>query len=159
MKRSQFGLLLFLLILLAFVPKDRDAIEKLISSLEKWSDTNPQEKVYLHTDKPNGVILINTRRGGSDNARYTPSIANISPKGFNKARLFYSPRYDQPNANMKLPDLRTTIYWNPILKTGENGKVKFDFFNADGPGTYKVVVEGINAAGELGRLVYRYRID
>jgi len=107
----------------------------------------------------NGVIIINTRRGGSDNARYTPSIANISPKGFNKARLFYSPRYDQPNANIKLPDLRSTIYWNPTLKTSENGKVKFDFFNADGPGNYKVVVEGINAAGELGRLVYRYKID
>ncbi|NRF37863.1 TonB-dependent receptor [Pedobacter foliorum] len=107
----------------------------------------------------NGVILINTRRGGSGNERYTPSIANISPKGFNKARLFYSPRYDQQNANMKLPDLRSTIYWNPILRTGENGKVKFDFFNADGSGVYKVVVEGINAAGELGRLVYRYRID
>jgi hypothetical protein len=30
---------------------------------------------------------------------------------------------------------------------------------ADGPGNYKVVVEGINAGGEFGRLVYRYKID
>jgi hypothetical protein len=47
MKRSQFGLLLFLLIFLAFIPKDRDSIERIIGSLQKWIETNPQEKVYL----------------------------------------------------------------------------------------------------------------
>ncbi|HMI02135.1 MAG TPA: carboxypeptidase-like regulatory domain-containing protein, partial [Pedobacter sp.] len=35
----------------------------------------------------------------------------------------------------------------------------FSFFNADGPGNYKVVVEGINAAGELARRVYRYEVE
>jgi uncharacterized protein YfaS (alpha-2-macroglobulin family) len=59
----------------------------------------------------------------------------------------------------KLPDLRTTVYWNPYLKTDADGKASFNFFNADGPGTYKVIVEGINAAGELGRQVYNYTVE
>ncbi|MGY3054004.1 hypothetical protein ACVWYG_002206 [Pedobacter sp. UYEF25] len=39
-------------IFLAFIPRDDSPIEKIISSLENWTQTNPQEKVYLHTDKP-----------------------------------------------------------------------------------------------------------
>jgi hypothetical protein len=89
---------------------------------------------------------------------YTPSIANITPKGYNKVREFYQPRYDKPGST-QLPDLRTTIYWNPYLKTDINGQTAFNFFNADGPGSYKVIVEGINADGELGRQVYRYTVD
>jgi hypothetical protein len=103
------------------------------------------------------ALLIYTKRGYIRKS-YTPSIANITPKGFNKVREFYSPRYDKPGAG-KLPDLRTTIYWNPYLKTDTNGKSAFNFFNADGPGSYKVIVEGINADGQLGRQVYRYTVD
>ncbi|MES2376518.1 MAG: carboxypeptidase regulatory-like domain-containing protein [Bacteroidota bacterium] len=102
-------------------------------------------------------VLIMTKLG-SFRKQYNPSVANISPKGFNKVREFYSPRYDRPGDAMKLPDLRTTVYWNPYLKTDADGKAVFNFFNADGPGTYKVIVEGINAAGELGRQVYRYTV-
>jgi hypothetical protein len=90
--------------------------------------------------------------------RYTPGITNITPKGFNKVREFYSPKYDRPSDANKLPDLRTTVYWNPYLKTDADGKTSFSYYNADGPGTYKVIVEGINANGELGRQVYRYTI-
>jgi hypothetical protein len=90
---------------------------------------------------------------------YTPSLVNISPKGFNKVREFYSPKYDKQGDAMKLPDLRTTVYWNPRVQTDESGKTSFDFYNADGPGTYKIIVEGINAAGELGRQVFKYKVE
>jgi hypothetical protein len=104
------------------------------------------------------AILIYTKR---DYVRknYTPATVNIAPKGFNRVREFYSPRYDRPgNANTQ-PDLRTTIYWNPYLKTDENGKTSFNYFNADGPGTYRVVIEGLNVDGQLGRQVFRYIIE
>jgi hypothetical protein len=105
-----------------------------------------------------GVSIMIFTKKGFVRQRYNPSIANITPKGFNRVREFYQPRYDKPGAG-KLPDLRTTVYWNPYLKTDINGKTSFNFFNADGPGSYKVIVEGINADGELGRQVYRYTVD
>ncbi|RZK80584.1 MAG: hypothetical protein EOO85_00365, partial [Pedobacter sp.] len=37
---------------LAFVSKDEDPLDRLVASLQKWSEINPQEKVYLHMDKP-----------------------------------------------------------------------------------------------------------
>ncbi|MGF7082684.1 hypothetical protein [Mucilaginibacter sp. UYCu711] len=104
------------------------------------------------------ALLLYTNRGMLKKF-YNPGLVNINPKGFNKAREFYSPRYDRPGNADKLPDLRTTVYWNPYLKTDANGKTAFNFFNADGPGTYKVIVEGINADGELGRQVYRYTVN
>jgi hypothetical protein len=104
------------------------------------------------------AILIYTRRG-FQRKQYIPSIANVSPKGFNKAREFYTLRYDRPGGEHTLPDYRSTIYWNANLKTYSTGKASFSYFNADGPGTYKVTVEGINADGELGRQIYKYTVD
>jgi hypothetical protein len=105
-----------------------------------------------------GPAIMILTRPASKRRQYNPNVANIDPKGFNKVREFYQPRYDKPGSD-KLPDLRSTIYWNPYLKTDTNGKASFNFFNADGPGNYKVVIEGINADGELGRVVYRYTVE
>jgi hypothetical protein len=102
-----------------------------------------------------GYILIITKLGTARKL-YIPNIANVTPKGFNTVREFYVPKYTAANATQA--DLRTTIYWDPRIKTDVNGKTAFSYFNADGPGTYKVVVEGINAAGELGRQIYRYTV-
>jgi hypothetical protein len=103
-------------------------------------------------------LFIYTNRGEIRKS-YNPSVTNFTPKGFNKVRKFYSPRYDNPVELGKMPDLRTTIYWNPYLGVDTTGKVSFDFFNADGPAKYRIVVEGINADGELGRQVYSYKVE
>ena len=105
-----------------------------------------------------GYLNILTKPTALRKRHYNPNITNISPKGYNSVRQFYSPRYNRPNDAAK-PDLRTTIYWNPYVNTDANGKATLDFFNADGPGTYRVVVEGINAEGELGRQVYHYKVE
>ncbi|MGY4383468.1 hypothetical protein ACVWYN_000487 [Pedobacter sp. UYP24] len=102
------------------------------------------------------AILIYTKK--DKKLGYNPNIANISPKGFNKVREFYSPRYDRPGNNTDFLDLRSTIYWNASVKTYSTGKAKLNYFNGDGPGTYKVIVEGINADGQIGRQVYLYSV-
>ncbi|MCO5945870.1 hypothetical protein [Mucilaginibacter flavidus] len=58
-----------------------------------------------------------------------------------------------------MADLRSTIYWNPNIITDKDGKASFEYFNADGKGTYRVVVEGIDADGNLGRQVLRYKVE
>jgi hypothetical protein len=108
-----------------------------------------------------GLLLINTKRGG-DNSTYTtysPGLINTRPKGYYSHRVFYSPQYDDPKTPANKPDLRTTIYWNPNIITDKNGNTSFGYFNADGKGTYRVVVEGIDQDGNLGRLVYRYNVE
>lgn len=103
------------------------------------------------------ALLIVTKLGYTRKT-YQPNVVNISPKGFNRVQEFYKPKYDRPNNN-NIPDLRSTIYWNADIKTYTTGKTSIDYFNGDGPGNYKVVIEGINANGELGRQVFRYKVE
>lgn len=108
-----------------------------------------------------GVLLINTKRGEPNYSiqTYAPGIVTYNPKGFSRSKEFYAPKYDDPKTNKAVADLRTTIYWNPNLITDAAGKANFSFFNADSKGTYRVVIEGIDDAGNLGRQVYRYRVE
>ncbi|RZK77735.1 MAG: hypothetical protein EOO92_12385 [Pedobacter sp.] len=55
MRLKRALLLLFSFLLLgfaAFIPKADDPLDRLVASLKQWNDNNPQEKVYLHMDKP-----------------------------------------------------------------------------------------------------------
>ena len=109
----------------------------------------------------NGVLVITTKlsRGLSAKDISSVGVLPISPMGFYKAREFYSPKYDRPGNNIKQADLRSTIYWQPELKTDSHGHASFDFYNADGTGTYKMVIEGIDKDGNIGRLAYRYKVE
>ncbi len=109
----------------------------------------------------NGIILITTKRGAGtfDYSKETvPGIAAYSTIGYHVSRKFYSLAYDVPSAKKDLPDLRTTIYWDPLVFT-EKGNTSVSYFNADGKGTYRVVIEGIDNMGHIGRQVYRYKVE
>ncbi|QEM12652.1 TonB-dependent receptor plug domain-containing protein [Mucilaginibacter rubeus] len=108
-----------------------------------------------------GVLVITTKRGGGDAVynKYAPGIATYAPKGYYRAREFYSPKYDDPKTNAQMQDLRSTIYWSPGLITDKDGNTSMSFFNADAKGTYRVIIEGIDADGNLGRQVYRYKVE
>ncbi len=106
----------------------------------------------------NGLLLINTKHGGYT-AVATPNIISYMPKGYYKAREFYTPQYDDPKNSRQMVDLRSTIYWNPNIVTDKDGSACFDYFNADARGTYRIVLEGIDEDGNLGRQVYRYKVE
>lgn len=90
----------------------------------------------------------------------SPNLVDLMPLGYAKTKEFYVPKYLVAKPSIESPDLRTTIYWNPALLTDKTtGKVSFDFPNADGKGSYRVVVEGIDLDGNLAHYVYRYKVD
>jgi hypothetical protein len=106
-----------------------------------------------------GVLLITMKRGGARIDKgpvYTPGLVRSDERGYHKSREFYSPNYSDPIMNTNANDLRTTIYWNPALTTNGEGKANVEFFNAGSAGNYKVIVEGIDAYGNIGRSVYKY---
>ena len=107
-----------------------------------------------------GVIVITTRHGANLEAKDIQSVGilPITVQGFYKAREFYSPKYDA-SIPINHPDLRSTIYWAPELVTDKDGNASIDFYNADGKGNYRVVIEGVDEKGNIGRKVYRYRVE
>jgi len=108
-----------------------------------------------------GVLVITTKRGGEGSVynRYAPGVVTYAPKGYYKAREFYSPAYDDPKTNTQMQDLRSTIYWKPNIVTDKDGNATFSFFNADAKATYRILIEGIDVDGNLGRQVYTYKVE
>ncbi|TSD67049.1 hypothetical protein FFF34_006525 [Inquilinus sp. KBS0705] len=106
-----------------------------------------------------GAIVVTTKVGHKQiYNNYFPNVITYAANGFYKAREFYSPLYDNPKTNTAIPDLRSTIYWKPNIITDANGNATFEYFNADSKGTYRIVVEGIDINGNLGRQVYKYTV-
>jgi TonB-dependent SusC/RagA subfamily outer membrane receptor len=106
-----------------------------------------------------GVLIITTKRGGGDlsYSRYSPGIITYAPKGYYAVRQFYSPQYTPADTDRNT-DKRTTVYWTPHLATDANGTARFNFYNTDEPGTYRIVIEGINDDGHLARKVSTYEV-
>ncbi|MDR0231117.1 MAG: hypothetical protein LBI82_03245 [Dysgonamonadaceae bacterium] len=74
-----------------------------------------------------------------------------------------SPVFDMPDystdlvKNSRKPDFRHTLYWNPFVAT--NGQsANLSFYTSDLSGEFKVVVEGINANGEIIRGVSYFQV-
>jgi hypothetical protein len=107
------------------------------------------------------ALVITTKRGGKDyiNTATAPGTHSYTFTGFYKAHEFYSPKYNTPQNNALASDLRATIYWDPNIITGADGKTTLNYYNGGIKGTYRVVMEGINDEGNLGRLVYRYKVE
>ena len=107
-----------------------------------------------------GVLYITSMKGSNRGVSKNMAVGTlqVNAHGYYKAREFYSPRY-KDNLNNTRPDSRATIYWNPELVTDKDGNVSFEFYNADGKGIYRVVVEGIDNAGNIGRQVYTYKVE
>lgn len=124
--------------------------------------------VVSRVHQNNGVVSIYTkskqdlgeRMSLSDIEKLFPkaNIVDLNPLGYMKEYSFYVPKYTTPESQ-SVNDFRSTIYWNPTVVTDENGKASLEFYNADGRGTYRVVVEGFDASGNFGRAVYRYTVQ
>ncbi|MFZ4263582.1 carboxypeptidase regulatory-like domain-containing protein [Sphingobacterium sp. HJSM2_6] len=86
------------------------------------------------------------------------NVIDLFPLGYVKQRKFYMPKYstaESKNTN----DYRTTVYWNPEIEVLSKGEIDLEFYNADGAGKYKVIVEGNDISGNVGRQIYYYEVN
>lgn len=108
-----------------------------------------------------GVLVITTKKGrgrsGNPLSERTPGVLPITLTGYQSAREFYSPNYFFESSSAPgNADFRKAVYWNPNVSIGVTSKTEISYYNSDYVGIYKVVIEGINADGQLSRAVYRY---
>lgn len=110
-----------------------------------------------------GVLVITTKRGDSPTYNrdlYTPGIVTHSPQGYYEVREFYAPDYSVSVDSLKgMKDLRTTIHWAPNIVTDQAGKTSFEFYTADSPGTYRILVEGLDVNGRLARAIHYITVN
>jgi hypothetical protein len=117
-----------------------------VAKIDLFSGTNA---TIFGSRGGNGVIVYYTRKYG-ENRSGLKSAKTVFVKGYQKEIPFYMPDYQVPT-NKKKVDKRTTIYWNPEVLIEANGEKTLTFYAADLPSTYKIVVEGMNVNGQVGR--------
>lgn len=72
------------------------------------------------------------------------SIMNENVSGYYEARKFYQPINQAAN---NFNDQRTTIYWNPMIETDENGEATVTFYNSSLKTKVNVIAEGLTTLG------------
>lgn len=107
----------------------------------------------------NGVVVINSRNGRNSNIELdiTPKtyfavkhIPNDSLVQYDYSRKFSYPVYESTNTAYR-HDYRETLYWNPVVETDKNGKAQIEFYQSDANSAFRIMTEGISAAGLIGR--------
>ncbi|MGN6166400.1 MAG: hypothetical protein ACTHOF_17850, partial [Flavisolibacter sp.] len=96
-----------------------------------------------------GAIAIYTRRG--DDVRSKPGgLSTNTVMGYTPIKEFYSPNYDRFDKRNEQKDVRTTLYWNPmVITTPQKHSVKLSFYNNDVSKSFRVVIEGMTREGLL----------
>ncbi|GAA3961945.1 carboxypeptidase-like regulatory domain-containing protein [Mucilaginibacter dorajii] len=107
----------------------------------------------------NVLVLTHRKYNGKAPLQFTPDVITYRSNGLYKSRVFYAPKYDAGKENVQTLDLRTAIYWKPDIVTDKDGNATLSFYNADTKGTYRIVIEGVDVSGNLGRQVYTYMVQ
>lgn len=101
-----------------------------------------------------GAIAIYTRKGGDvqqDNSKKTLPYKTVA--GYTYRKEFYSPNYAAISPMNDKEDVRSTLYWNPmVVTTTENHIVKFQFYNNDVTDSFRIILEGISKDGKVTRV-------
>lgn len=129
-------------------------VDEVPTSAQDVSFLDLQGIAYIKAIKPSSainsaviVIYTNNKLGSGKRGEQSKKIL-----GYTSIEAFYSPDYSKPNLNNKVADLRTTLFWEPIITTeGNNQKINISFYNNDYSKAYKVIVEGATNDGKLIR--------
>ena len=98
----------------------------------------------------NGAIAVYTKKGGDQPVEKGKGMPSKMVIGYTAVKEFYSPDYGAIDPRNEAEDVRSTLYWNPmILTTTENHKLKFSFYNNDVTDAFRVVLEGMSTDGRL----------
>lgn len=101
--------------------------------------TNPQKLTSLGLLGKSGLVVVESKTGKlkplKDPSREVESISKaINFKGAS-------------NSDVRRPDFRSTIYWNPIVRTDSEGKAVIEFQCSDDIGPVKVRIHGMTLDG------------
>ena len=94
---------------------------------------------------PSPVLMIRTKP--NVNMRTPGNVVSSYPIGWQKPVKKYSPKYESAQErDSKKADKRMTLYWNPDLKIGADGKAQVSFYTNDSGADMRVEVEGRSGA-------------
>jgi len=120
-----------------------------VNSIEYFRPGDARVASYTPEAIYTGVLLITTKYGSEGKRTQQPSIANITPLGYQPPVEFYVPKYPEAeDALCNYPGSRPTLYWNPRLSPGSNGKVSIEIPESTCP-KLNISLQGITLDGKI----------
>lgn len=127
-----------------------------IRSIEYFTPNNPINGFFgvrpvSYSGKVPGVLFIFMKDGSEivrARAKNRLSFASVQQLGYRWPVEFYSPQYTDKSEKTR-PDHRTTLYWNPKVKTDAEGKASVKFYASDISKRYLVTLEGVSNDGTI----------
>lgn len=135
-------------------------INEMPVDISQIGSTNPSDVAYIKVFQPpffgafgggaNGAIAIYTKKGGSAPVTKGKGMPSKLVMGYAPEKEFYSPNYGTFDQRNEQEDLRSTLYWNPMILTNARNKmVKLTFYNNDITNSFRVIVEGVTKDGRI----------
>ena len=127
-----------------------------VKSIEYFTPNNAINGFFAarpasNSGKVPGVLFVFLKDGSeivhSKSARPL-SMATVQQLGYEQPVEFYSPQYANPSDKTR-PDHRTTLYWNPKVKTDTEGHATIRFYASDISKRYLVTLEGVSDDGTI----------
>lgn len=142
--------------------KAMDILQRIDASTVERIEVSSGINVLYGTQGANGVISIYTKEGVTNvqgNSKRSKPLQVIFIPGYSSPGQFFAPMYDQKGQNDNA-DYRSTLYWNPEVRTEyETGETVVSFYAADLETTYRVVVEGVTEFNDPIRKEFRIKIE
>jgi hypothetical protein len=134
-----------------------DVLQRIDASTVERVEISSGINVLYGSQGANGVISIYTKEGVTNipgNSKRSKPLQVISIQGYSSPKEYFFPNYDT-DTQYEGADYRSTLYWNPDVRTEyETGEVTISFFAADLETQYRVVVEGVTEFNEPIRQEY-----
>ena len=80
----------------------------------------------------------------------------VPQANFYRARQFPEKKYKQGQTTGVRNDFRSTIYWNPSLKTDKTGTARLSFYNSDAITQFRISIEGLSNEGKIAQYSQKY---
>ena len=105
-------------------------------------------RYYVSSVVLNGIIDITTNKGNLSLADFEKPIFRQEFEGLQAKPELVWPDYSTLSLkDNRTPDFRNTLYWNPGVITGKDGKAYIEFYTSDKAGDYTVIAEGFSSDG------------
>lgn len=107
-------------------------------------------RIYLVDDYTfYGIVNIITKNADFSSVDLPPNSLRTKYKISGSSNVFVSPEYLKPGSTeSRIPDFRNTMYWNPSIRPGDDGRMKVEFWTSDYATNYLINIQGLTGAGE-----------
>lgn len=145
------------LILLDGVPVfDTDMIVSLPPNEIKRIDLL-NEKFFYGPFILNGIISFKTNNGDLGGFKLPREAFVFDYEGLQLNKEFYHPQYGSGDTD-RTPDFRNVLLWQPVVKTGTDGKSEITFPTSDVKGKFIGVLQGISTDGRVGAKTFSFEV-